>query len=77
MPVRAARNDAATGGRLAYLDNLKVLLVVGVIAVHAGITYGVDGAWYLEDYDPMSDASVGVLTVFIAVGSCSGSGRSS
>jgi hypothetical protein len=35
--------------RLAYLDNLKVLLVVGVIAVDAAITYGVDGSWYLED----------------------------
>jgi Acyltransferase family len=55
-------------GRLAYLDNLKVLLVAGVIAVHAGITYGVDGSWYLEDYESMSDASIGILTVFIAVG---------
>jgi hypothetical protein len=25
--------------RLAYLDNLKILLVAGVIAVHAAITY--------------------------------------
>ena len=33
--------------RLAYLDNLKVLLVVGVIAVHAAIIYGVDGSFYL------------------------------
>jgi glucan biosynthesis protein C len=55
-------------GRLAYLDNLKVLLVVGVIAVHAGITYGVDGSWYLEDYESMSDVSIGILTVFVAVG---------
>jgi surface polysaccharide O-acyltransferase-like enzyme len=34
--------------RLAYLDNLKVLLVVGVIAVHSAVTYGFDGTWYLE-----------------------------
>ena len=26
--------------RMAYLDNLKILLVVGVIAMHAAITYG-------------------------------------
>jgi hypothetical protein len=51
-----------------YLDNLKVLLVVGVIAVHTAIIYGVDGAFYLEDYDSMSDVSVGVLTAFVAVG---------
>jgi glucan biosynthesis protein C len=54
--------------RLAYLDNLKVLLVVGVIAVHAAITYGVDGSWYLEDYESMSDAGIGLLTVFVGVG---------
>jgi hypothetical protein len=28
------------GARLAYLDTLKVLLVVGVIAMHTAITYG-------------------------------------
>ena len=32
---------------MAYLDNLKVLLVVGVIAVHCAVTYGFDGTWYL------------------------------
>src|ERR671922_298420 len=68
MSVDAAGNDATAGRRLAYLDNLKVLLVAGVIAVHSGITYGVEGAWYLEDYEPMGDVGVGVLTVFVAVG---------
>ena len=68
MTVDAAGNDATASRRLAYLDNLKVLLVAGVIAVHSGITYGVDGAWYLEDYEPMGDVGVGVLTVFVAVG---------
>jgi glucan biosynthesis protein C len=68
MSERAAQDEAVAGGRLAYLDNLKVLLVVGVIAVHSAITYGIDGSWYLEDYDSMSDVSVGVLTVFVAVG---------
>ena len=37
--------------RLAYLDNLKILLVVGVVGVHTAITYGLDGSWYLESYD--------------------------
>ena len=60
--------------RLAYLDNLKVLLVVGVIAVHSGITYGVDGAWYLEDYESMTDVAIGLLTVLIASGALFGLG---
>jgi glucans biosynthesis protein C len=56
------------GARLAYLDNLKVLLVAGVIAVHTAIIYGVDGSFYLEGYDSMGDVAVGALTVFAAVG---------
>jgi len=54
--------------RLAYLDNLKILLVVGVIALHAAITYGFDGSWYLESYDEMASAVVDVLTVVLGTG---------
>ena len=54
--------------RLAYLDNLKVLLVVGVIAVHSAVTYGFDGTWYLESYDEMASAIVDSLTVVIVIG---------
>ena len=52
--------------RLAYLDNLKTLLVVGVIALHAAITF--DGSWYLESYDEMSSAVVDVLTIVLGTG---------
>jgi glucan biosynthesis protein C len=54
--------------RLPYLDNLKVLLVVGVIGVHSAVTYGFDGTWYLESYDQMTGAVVDALTVVIVVG---------
>src|SRR5215210_5575094 len=54
--------------RLAYLDTLKVLLVTGVIAVHAAITYGLDGSWYLESYDELSDGVVDVVTASFGVG---------
>jgi len=36
--------------------------------VHAAIIYGVDGSFYLEDYDSMTDASVGLLTIVTGVG---------
>src|SRR5215218_6853457 len=68
MSEQAAQKGAAAGGRLAYLDNLKVLLVAGVIGVHTAIIYGVDGSFYLEDYDSMADVSIGVLTIFVGVG---------
>jgi Acyltransferase family len=54
--------------RLAYLDAIKVLLVVGVIAMHTAITYGLDGSWYLESYDEMSGAVVGGVTVLLGLG---------
>jgi glucan biosynthesis protein C len=53
--------------RLAYLDNLKILLVVGVITMHVAVTYGFDGNWYLESYDEMG-VVIDVLTPFLAVG---------
>jgi peptidoglycan/LPS O-acetylase OafA/YrhL len=54
--------------RLAYLDNLKILLVVGVVALHTAITYGFDGSWYLESYDEMTGAVVDALTVVLGTG---------
>jgi glucans biosynthesis protein C len=54
--------------RLAYLDNLKILLVIGVIALHTAITYGFDGSWYLESYDEMTGAVVNALTVVLGTG---------
>jgi hypothetical protein len=56
------------GARLAYLDTLKVLLVLGVIAMHSAITYGLDGSWYLESYDEMSGAVVDLVTAVLGVG---------
>lgn len=54
--------------RLAYLDNIKVLLVCGVIAVHTAITYGVEGDWYLERYRTMSDVAVALVSAPIVIG---------
>jgi glucan biosynthesis protein C len=54
--------------RLPYLDNLKILLVVGVIAVHSAVTYGFDGTWYLESYDEMASGLVDALTVVVVTG---------
>ena|SRR5215211_2059421 len=54
--------------RLAYLDAIKVLLVVGVIAMHTAITYGLDGSWYLESYEKMSGGVVDAVTACLGVG---------
>lgn len=54
--------------RLAYLDNLKIVLVVGVIALHAAVTYGLDGSWYLQSYDEMAAAVVDGVTIILGTG---------
>jgi glucan biosynthesis protein C len=60
--------------RFAYLDNLKVLLVAGVIAVHTSITYGVDGSWYLESLEPAADPVTAALLVPVGIGFLFGMG---
>jgi len=54
--------------RLAYLDAIKVLLVVGVIAMHSAITYGLDGSWYLESYEKMAGPVVDAITGLLGIG---------
>ena len=54
--------------RLAHLDAIKVLLVVGVIAMHSAITYGLDGSWYLESYDEMAGPVVDAITACLGIG---------
>ncbi|MDD1672473.1 MAG: acyltransferase family protein [Methanomicrobiales archaeon] len=41
--------EPSTGGRLLYVDNIRILLISLVIATHAAITYGAYGSWiYVE-----------------------------
>jgi len=54
--------------RLAYLDNLKVVLVAGVIAVHVAITYGMHGSWYLQSYDRVAPPVRDAITALGGVG---------
>ena len=54
--------------RLAYLDNLKVALVAGVISVHVAITYGMHGSWYLASYDRVAAPLRDLLTAIGAIG---------
>jgi glucans biosynthesis protein C len=67
QPARRPTGDSMKQ-RLAYLDNLKILLVAGVIAVHTAITYGLDGSWYLESYDQMTGVAVDLVTVVLGIG---------
>jgi glucan biosynthesis protein C len=52
--------------RLAFIDNLRILLVVLVILHHLAVTYGGDGSWYY--YEGQADMiTTTVLTLFVVI----------
>ncbi len=56
--------DRRTGTRLVYLDNLKWVLIAGVIVSHAATAYGAMGGWlYVEPtLSPLTKAVFSMLT---------------
>ena len=42
--------------RLAYLDNVRTALIVGVVTLHLGITYGAPAEWYYKEGGELSPA---------------------
>jgi glucan biosynthesis protein C len=73
MPVARAGASAAlvqvkpwTQVRFAFIDNLRILLVVLVILHHLAVTYGGEGSWYY--YEGQADTiTATVLTLFVVV----------
>lgn len=41
----------ASSSRLAYLDNLRVLLISLIVLLHLAITYGAPGGWYIHEVE--------------------------
>ncbi|QVQ53432.1 acyltransferase family protein [Spiractinospora alimapuensis] len=60
---RTAKTPSAS--RLAYIDNLRVLLTVLVVLHHAALTYGNIPMWFYAE--PANDASGGLLDVFVGL----------
>lgn len=61
--VRPVEN--APRGRLAYIDNLRILLTVFVVLHHAALTYSNLPLWFYAE--PAQDPTGGVLDAFIAL----------
>jgi peptidoglycan/LPS O-acetylase OafA/YrhL len=62
----------ATGRRLAYLDNLKTLLIAGIIAAHALQGYAEFGSWTYQDVREVSLSPVAETIVVILLVSFGG-----
>ncbi|MEN6578433.1 MAG: acyltransferase family protein [Phycisphaerales bacterium] len=47
-----ASSTAAGSSRLAFIDNLRTVIIVLVIMVHLSVTYGGEGSWYYKEGKP-------------------------
>ncbi len=65
---RAVVPEVGTGPRMAYLDNLKVLLVAGVIFGHGWAGYDQLGSWTYDDVREVNLARVTETTLEILLG---------
>lgn len=52
--------------RLAFVDNLRILLTVLVVLVHASVTYGGEGSWYWKERAATTAEKI-ILTTFNAL----------
>ena len=65
-PVAAAKAKAET--RLAYIDVIRMILIILVIMVHAAVTYGAFGDWTYHDRTLAEDEFTGILlSLFVFV----------
>src|SRR5215470_8733846 len=73
-PVPPVQAEAAPqGARLLFIDNLRILLICGVVVLHLAVTYGAVGSWYYQD--PAKDTlTSALLTILTATGQACGMG---
>ena len=57
--------QAKAGSRLAYIDTLRMVLIILVIMVHAAVTYGSIGDWTYED--PRQDELSAIILSFFVI----------
>jgi glucan biosynthesis protein C len=62
----AVEGRSSVGFRLAYVDNLRILLSILVILHHLAIGYGADGGWYYKEEGTITMLSAVLLTLFAA-----------
>jgi glucan biosynthesis protein C len=71
-PEQAAA--APKGKRLLFLDNLRILLMCGVLVAHLNVTYGPVGAWMYHDPQAPDIFTSAFLTVLDGIGIACGMG---
>ncbi|MFC1981332.1 acyltransferase family protein [Chloroflexota bacterium] len=67
MAVQSLDTQPLKKDRLLYIDNLRIVLTALVILHHLAIQYGAPGITYYIEEGPMSDISVILMTLFLAI----------
>jgi fucose 4-O-acetylase-like acetyltransferase len=67
LPTRSNQHSIGHSlGRLAYIDNLRILLMILVMLVHLAITYGGPGGWFYKEVKHPDAATFVVLSIYNA-----------
>jgi len=66
LSVALKRSKTIEQARLAFLDNLRIFLVILVILHHLAITYGAEGSWNYREGNADTITTT-VLTLFVAI----------
>ncbi|MFC1929887.1 acyltransferase family protein [Chloroflexota bacterium] len=67
MAVQSQDTQPLKRSRLLYIDNLRIVLTALVVLHHLAIQYGASGITYYVEEGPMSDISVILMTLFLAI----------
>lgn len=61
-----AATKVLAGGRMPFVDNLRVFLTILVVVFHVAITYGGEGSWFYRER-PTTELAGILLTLFISL----------
>ncbi|HEV2355407.1 MAG TPA: acyltransferase, partial [Puia sp.] len=65
-PVGTASHVRPEATRLAYIDNIRWVMIMLVLSMHAAVTYSGVGSWYYNEQAPVSAAEKAVFVTYQA-----------
>ena len=65
-PALSVKASKRSPGRLLYIDNLRWVMIMLVVSMHAAVTYSHLGSWYYMEDAPVSVAEQGIFGTYQA-----------
>jgi fucose 4-O-acetylase-like acetyltransferase len=65
-PALSVKAGKRVSGRLLYIDNLRWVMIMLVVSMHAAVTYSHLGSWYYMEDAPVSLAEQGIFGTYQA-----------